>query len=194
MEALERTRKFRDDVKKNHGRRLDIAFDGGSLEALEAVRLQRGFRHPREVLSTLLAEERARLQNAVTAQADRPEISTLNAGVLVRSIIGCVPNATGPEQQALAQLLPPLFRAGIEGSHSAGDKLSLLRLLSFVPVSDVTVERVQALAQAPGVSATTRRALAQAVQTFLANTERDHLYDLLEAALETLAWNGLLRG
>jgi hypothetical protein len=160
---------------------------------LEAVRLQRGIRYPREVIALLLGEERARLQNGVTAHAERPELSTLNAGVLVRAIIGCVPNASSADQHALSDLLSPLFRAAIEGNHASGEKLSLLRLLTFVPQSDFAVERMTALAVTSGVSVTTRRSLTRVVENLFANAERERLYDLLEGALEGLVWNGLLR-
>lgn len=67
-----------------------MALDGPALEALEAVRLQRGIRYPREVIALLLGEERARLQNGVTAHAERPELSTLNAGSwCARSLAAC---------------------------------------------------------------------------------------------------------
>lgn len=187
-----RTKIFRLEMEKKGGRRLDVALDGEALAALDLVRMRRGFAYPRHVFSTLLAEEKARLDSE--QRPERPEVTAINAGVIVRSILACLPPTDAARQRALADFLGPVLRAAIEVAHAASDRLTLLRLLTFVPLDDAAVERALAVADSTDVSVATRRSLDQQARQFLGREDRDGDYDLLESALETLLWNGLLRG
>lgn len=192
LNSGERTRKFRSAVKSHGGRRVDVALEGAALAALDVVAVRRGLRYPRHVFATLLIEERARLENGL--RPERPELTALNAGLIVRSILACLPPTEAAQQRVLSDLLGPLLRAAIETAHATGERLTLLRLLTYVPLSDMAVQRALALTDAAEVSGATRRAFSAQVESFLARPERENYYEWLEAALETLLWHGLLQG
>lgn len=192
LTAGERTEKFRREVRTLGGRRLDIALDETALAALNAVSVRRGLPYPRHVFTALLTEEQARLDNVL--RSERPALNALNAGLIVRSLLACLPGHEASKQRVLAEFLGPLLRAAIETAHVNGEHLTLLRLLTFVPLSDASVERALALADTADVSVATRRALSLQASAFLGLDERESYYELLEEALETILWNGLLRG
>lgn len=193
LSPRERTKKFRREVKQQGGRRVDVALEGAALAALDVVTVRRGLRYPRHVFATLLVEERSRLEN--TLRPERPELTALNSGLIVRSILACLPpTLEGERQRVLADLLGPLLRAAIETMQGSAERLSLLQLLTYLPLTEMAVQRAVALFDTTEVSAATRRAFNTQVRSFLARPDRHAYFDLLQEALETMLWNGLLRG
>jgi hypothetical protein len=190
LSSTERTNRFRKSVRANGGCRKDVALQGEALKALDVVLELRGFRYPRQLFSTLLVEEQARLEHR--GRPERPALTSINAGLIVRSILSCLPEAQAERQRALTALLGPLLRVAIESAHASGE-LSLLQLLAFIPVSDGAVQRALALCDAADVSVTARREFTAQAKRFLARPDRESDYALLSDALESLLWHGLLR-